>query len=175
MDNDKQDEILMQYEHTQSLDFDYLMETADDLGIDSNFEVTDQDMEDPEIDATLKSLGWTEYSSPIKDVTIQSAPVKREALLNEIISLKREALSQKRAGNVAEAMAQLKKAKLLAKDLESFDSQPENWTIDQNITAPHTVDISKKLVTFVDKNVNAMKGVDLKPASKSRLTFRKSF
>ncbi|KAB2060450.1 hypothetical protein ES319_A10G018400v1 [Gossypium barbadense] len=173
MDNDKQDEILMQYEHTQSLDFDYLMETADDLGIDSNFEVTDQDMEDPEIDATLKSLGWTEDSSPIEDVTTQSAPVKREALLNEIISLKREALSQKRAGNVAEAMAQLKKAKLLEKDLESFDSQPENLTVDQNITAPHTVDISKKLVTFVDKNVNAMKGVDLKPASKSRLTIQK--
>ncbi|MBA0598920.1 hypothetical protein Gorai_005162 [Gossypium raimondii] len=123
MDNDKQDEILMQYEHTQGLDFDYLMETADDLGIDSNLEVTDQDMENPEIDATLKSFGWTEDSSPIEDVTTQSALVKREALLNEIISLKREALSQKRAGNVAEAMA--------------------------------------------------MKGVNLKPASKSRLTIQK--
>ncbi|KAG4124064.1 hypothetical protein ERO13_D10G017600v2 [Gossypium hirsutum] len=123
MDNDKQDEILMQYEHTQGLDFDYLMETADDLGIDSDLEVTDQDMENLEIDATLKSFGWTEDSSPIEDVTTQSALVKREALLNEIISLKREALSQKRAGNVAEAMA--------------------------------------------------MKGVNLKPASKSRLTIQK--
>ncbi|XP_039050031.1 uncharacterized protein LOC120191099 [Hibiscus syriacus] len=153
MDNDKQDEILIQNEHMQSLDFDYVSGAAEDLGIDSNLEVTDQDMEDPEIAATLKSLGWTEDSNPIEDDMAQSAPVKREALLNEILSLKREALSQKQAGNVAEAMAQLKKAKVLEKDLESFDSQPENST--------------------ANENDNAMKGVNLKLASKSKLIIQK--
>ncbi|XVF27775.1 hypothetical protein REPUB_Repub14bG0137900 [Reevesia pubescens] len=149
MDNNNQDDILIQYEGTQGLDFDHLVGTADDLGIDSSFEVTDKDMEDPEIAATLKSLGWDEDSNPTEDVMAQSAPVTREALLSEILSLKREALSQKRAGNAAEAMAQLKKAKLLEKDLESFDSQPENLT------------------------VNAIKDVDLKPAPKSRLMIQK--
>ncbi|KAK8664837.1 hypothetical protein V6N13_084610 [Hibiscus sabdariffa] len=153
MGNGKQDEILMQYEHMQSLDFDYLSGAAEDFGIDSNLEVTDQDMEDPEIAATLKSLGWTEDSNHIEDDMAKSAPVKREALLNEILSLKREALSQKRAGNVAEAMAQLKKAKVLEKDLESFNSPPENST--------------------ANENVNSMKGADLKPASKSKLMIQK--
>ncbi|KAL4388972.1 hypothetical protein GQ457_09G001620 [Hibiscus cannabinus] len=153
MGNGKQDEILMQYEHMQSLDFDYLSGAAEDLGIDSNLEVTDQDMEDPEIAATLKSLGWTEDSNHIEADMAQSAPVKREALLNEILSLKREALSQKRAGNVAEAMAQLKKAKVLEKDLESFNSPSENST--------------------ANENVNSMKGADLKPASKSKLMIQK--
>ncbi|XWS19492.1 hypothetical protein CRYUN_Cryun31cG0020700 [Craigia yunnanensis] len=173
MDNDEQDEILIQYEHTQGLDFDHLEGSADDLGIDSNFEVTDKDMEDPEIAVALKSLGWTEDSNPTEDVMAQTAPVNREALLSEILSLKREALSQKRVGNIAEAMVQLRKAKLLEKDLERFDSQPENLTVNQNSPTPHTADISVKSVKLGDENVNAMKDVDLKPAPKSRLMIQK--
>ncbi|XP_022724303.1 uncharacterized protein LOC111281007 isoform X2 [Durio zibethinus] len=173
MDNDKQDEMLIQYEHTQGFDFDQLVGTADDLVIDSNFEVTDKDMEDPEIAAALKSLGWTEDSNPTEDVMAQSAPLNREALLSEILSLKREALSQKRAGNVAEAMAQLKKAKVLEKDLESFNSQLENLTVNLNGPTPHSADISVKSVKLGDDNVNAMKDVDLKPAPKSRLMIQK--
>ncbi|XVF25952.1 hypothetical protein REPUB_Repub13aG0258300 [Reevesia pubescens] len=173
MDNDKQDEILIQYEHTQDLDFDQLVGTTDDLHIDSNFEVTDKDMDDPEIAAALKSLGWDEDSNPTEGFMAQSAPLTREALLSEILSLKREALSQKRAGNVAEAMAQLKKAKLLEKDLESFDSQPENLTINQNGSTSHTADISVKSAKLGDDNVNAMKDVDLKPAPKSRVMIQR--
>ncbi|XVF87633.1 hypothetical protein PTKIN_Ptkin18bG0135800 [Pterospermum kingtungense] len=166
MDNDEPDEILFQYEHTQGLDFDQLEGTSDDLGINSNFEVTDKDMEDPEIAASLKSLGWAEDSNPSEDVMAWSVPVNREILSSEILSLKREALSQKRAGNVAEAMALLKKAKLLEKDLESFDSQPSGST-------PHTADVSVKSVKLGDENVNAMKDVDPKPAPKSRLMIQK--
>ncbi|KAE8664488.1 putative Phototropic-responsive NPH3 family protein [Hibiscus syriacus] len=106
-----------------------------------------------QIAASLKSLGWTEDSNPIEDDMVQSAPVKRETLLNEILSLKRAALSQKRAGNVAEAMAQLKKAKVLEKDLESFNSQPENST--------------------ANENVDAVKGLDLTRASKGKLMVQK--
>ncbi|XVE87875.1 hypothetical protein DITRI_Ditri19aG0023600 [Diplodiscus trichospermus] len=173
MDNDKQDDLLVQFHHTQGFDFDHLVGTADDLGIDSNFEVTDKDMEDPEIAAALKSLGWTEHSNPTEDVMVQSAPVNREALLSEILSLKREALSQKRAGNVAEAMAQLKKAKLHEKDLESFDSQPENLTVNQNDPTRQPTDISVKSVKFGDDNLNAMTDEGLKPAPKSRLMIQR--
>ncbi|EOY28522.1 Phosphoinositide binding, putative [Theobroma cacao] len=173
MDDDKQDEMLIQYEDTDDLDFDHLVGTADDLGIDSNFELTDKDMEDPEIAAALKSLGWTEDSNPTEDLVAQSAPVNREALVSEILSLKREALSQKRAGNVAEAMAQLKKAKLLEKDLESFGCQAENLTVNKNDPTPHTSDISVKSVKLGDENVNAIKDVDVKPAPKSGLMIQK--
>ncbi|KAE8715161.1 putative Phototropic-responsive NPH3 family protein [Hibiscus syriacus] len=165
MDNDKEDEMLIQYEHIEGFDFDHLLGAADDIGIDSNFEVTDNDMEDPEIVTALKSLGWAEDSNPSEDVVAQSAPVNREALLNEILSLKREALNQKRAGNVAEAMAQLKKAKLLEKDLENFESQPENLTFDQNVPTPHAADISVKSAKL---DVNAMKDMGVKPARKIR-------
>ncbi|KAK8971795.1 hypothetical protein V6N11_081492 [Hibiscus sabdariffa] len=173
MDNDKEDEMLIQYEHTEGFDFDHLLGAADDIGIDSNFEVTDNDMEDPEIAAALTSLGWAEDSNPSEDVVAQSAPVNREALLNEILSLKREALSQKRAGNVAEAMAQFKKAKLLEKDLESLGSQPENLTFNQNVPTPRTADISVKSAKLGDDNVNAMGDVELKPSRKSRLAIQK--
>ncbi|KAK8674540.1 hypothetical protein V6N13_032650 [Hibiscus sabdariffa] len=173
MDNDKEDEMLIQYEHTEGFDFGHLLGAADDIDIDSNFEATDNDMEDPEIAAALKSLGWAEDSNPSDDVVAQSAPVNREALLNEILSLKREALSQKRAGNVAEAMAQLKKAKLLEKDLENFDSQPENLTFNQNVPTPHTVDISVKSAKLGDDDANAVKDMELKPARKSKLAIQK--
>ncbi|GMI72281.1 hypothetical protein like AT1G61690 [Hibiscus trionum] len=173
MDNDKEDEMLVQYEHTEGFDFDHLLGATDDIGIDSNFEVTDNDMEDPEIAVALKSLGWAEDSNPSEDVGAQSAPVNREALLNEILSLKREALSQKRVGNVAKAMSQLKKAKLLEKDLESLDSQPENLSFNQNVPTPRTADISVKSTKFGDDNINAMGDVELKPSRKSRLAIQK--
>ncbi|KAK8629930.1 hypothetical protein V6N13_078747 [Hibiscus sabdariffa] len=173
MDNDKEDEMLIQHEHTEGFDFDNLSGAAADIGIDSNFEVTDNDMDDPEIAAALTSLGWAEDSNPSEDVVAQPAPVNREALLNEILSLKREALSQKRAGNVAEAMAQFKKAKLLEKDLESLGSQPENLAFNQNAPTPRTADISVKSAKLGDDNVNAMGDVELKPARKSRLAIQK--
>ncbi|MBA0723948.1 hypothetical protein Golax_004489 [Gossypium laxum] len=166
MGNDKQDDMLVQYEHTEGFDFGQLLGTGDDIGIDDNFEVTDNDMDDPEIAAALKSLGWAEDSNPSEDIMPRSTPLNREALLNEILSLKREALSQKRAGNVAEAMAQLKKAKLLEKDLESYDSQAGNFTVHQNGPTPQSADISKKSVKLGDDN-------DLKPPRKSRLAVQK--
>ncbi|OMO93156.1 Zinc finger, FYVE-type [Corchorus capsularis] len=171
MDDDKQDEML--YEDTQDFDLGHLAETADDLGINSNFEVTDEDMEDPEITAALRSLGWAEDSISTEDLVAQSPPVNRDALLSEILSLKREAVSQKRAGNVAEAMAQLKKAKLLEKDLESFDSKVKNVAVVKNGSTSHASDISVKSVKLGDGIDNAMKDIDQKPSAKSRLMIQK--
>ncbi|KAJ0254668.1 hypothetical protein HA466_0105420 [Hirschfeldia incana] len=116
MDDDKEDDLLAQYEGSHDFDIGNLVVTGDDIGVDAEFDVTDQDMEDPAIAAALKSLGWTE------DAHTQSLPNNREERLAEIQTLKREALTLKRAGNAAEALATLKKAKLLERELESADT-----------------------------------------------------
>ncbi|CAL2251166.1 unnamed protein product [Prunus armeniaca] len=73
--------------------------------------------------------------------------VDREALLSELQSLKRGALNHKRAGNVTEAMAQLKKAKLLGRDLESVDSPEGNVANDRTTIHNQTADKSSKSFT----------------------------
>ncbi|KAL3634382.1 hypothetical protein CASFOL_021436 [Castilleja foliolosa] len=95
-----------------NIDFGHFTGIADDLAVDGNFEVTDEDMYDPEINSALQSLGWME------DTEADSEVFDRESIVTEIQSLKREALVQKRAGNSADAMALLRKAKLLEKELE---------------------------------------------------------
>ncbi|KAB2601080.1 intracellular protein transport protein USO1 [Pyrus ussuriensis x Pyrus communis] len=124
MDDDKQEEFSIQYEQEGGFNFDHLINAADDLG--GNFEVTDEDMEDPEISAALQSLGWSQDSNNLETSPPQIPSIDREALLSEIQLLKREALNHKRAGNVQQAMTQLKKAKLLERDLESLESQEGN-------------------------------------------------
>ncbi|RAL49627.1 hypothetical protein DM860_001918 [Cuscuta australis] len=94
---------------SNSFDFDDILSVHDDLGGD--LKVTEDDMEDPEMEATLKSLGWSEEDNP-------DHADNREAKHSEVQSLKREALMQKRAGNTAEAMEMLKKAKIIEKELD---------------------------------------------------------
>ncbi|CAL5412071.1 unnamed protein product [Camellia sinensis] len=60
IDSDKQDSLLVAYEPDANFDFDNLIGITDDLGVDINFEVTDKDVDDPEIATALKSLGWTD-------------------------------------------------------------------------------------------------------------------
>ncbi|XP_057421843.1 uncharacterized protein LOC130715743 [Lotus japonicus] len=114
-DDDKDFSNLHDQEH--GFDFDHLVGTSDDLH--GNFEVTEKDMMDPELAGALEALGWTEPENS----SSKSQTFDKEALLNEIKSLKREALNQKRAGHTEEAMAFLKKAKLLERDLNSFGSE----------------------------------------------------
>ncbi|KAL6524667.1 hypothetical protein OROHE_015949 [Orobanche hederae] len=90
-----------------NFDFDHFTGIGDDLALDGDFQVTDEDMYDPELNSALELLGWTEDNTD------------RESIVTEIQSLKREALNQKRAGNSAEAMALLIKAKLLEKEHEN--------------------------------------------------------
>lgn len=161
IDDNEQDDFLIEYEHRAKID--HLDITADDLGIDSNLEVTDEDMEDPEIAAALKSLGWTEDSDQADNFALQSVHVDREALSREILSLKKEALNHKRAGNVAEAMAQLKKAKLLEQDLE---------IIHTGSTSQADAKLSKK-TKVDDKSTEFTKEVHSKVAPKSKLMIQK--
>ncbi|KAI3800324.1 hypothetical protein L1987_28413 [Smallanthus sonchifolius] len=102
MDIDKEDVLASRNDRNPNFDFDHLLRMDDGPYLDDNFEVTEQDMDDPEMSAALQSLGWTEDHD-----------VDKESLLSEIQSLKREALDKKRAGNTGEALALLKKAKLL--------------------------------------------------------------
>ncbi|KAK4347046.1 hypothetical protein RND71_033385 [Anisodus tanguticus] len=117
LDADKFDDLSTGHKPDSSYDFDNLLGISDDLGTDGNFEVTDDDMYDPEIAAALKSMGWTEDAAESEVSEKQFQPVDREVSLSEIQSLKREALSQKRAGNTKEAMELLRRAKTLESEL----------------------------------------------------------
>ncbi|CAN0852538.1 RUN and FYVE domain-containing protein 1 [Linum grandiflorum] len=117
MDGGKEEDLLSGYEQS-GLDFNF-GNLDDGVGFDINVEVTDDDLVDPEMAATLRSLGWADDDS---DAGQEPVFEDREAIQTQILSLKKDALSQKRAGNVSEAMAQLKKAKLLEKNLEPVRS-----------------------------------------------------
>lgn len=122
MDADERADFSGTYKSSMNLDFDQLIGMADDIALDGNFEITDEDMNDPEISSALKSFGWEEDAADSEDLDSQVASSKRDSLVTEIQSLKREALNQKRAGNATDALALLRKAKLLEKELENSDS-----------------------------------------------------
>ncbi|KAK9907035.1 hypothetical protein M0R45_002488 [Rubus argutus] len=173
MDDDKE-EFSIQYEQEDGFNFDSLINAADDHIIDNNFEVTDEDMEDPEITAALKSFGWTQDSNNPPEASVtQIASFDKEALLSEIQSLKREALTHKRAGNVTEAMAQLKKARLLEGDLESIESQEGNVVKPPATVHKLTVDRTSKSFMVDGGNLSTMDHIDSKPAKKSKLMIQK--
>lgn len=173
MDDDKE-EFSIQYEQEDGFNFDSLINAAEDHIIDNNFEVTDEDMEDPEITAALKSFGWIQDSNnPPETSVTQIASVDKAALLTEIQSLKREALTHKRAGNVTEAMAQLKKAKLLEGDLESIESQEGNVVKPPATVHKQTVDRTSKSLMVDGGNLSTMDHIDSKPAKKSKLMIQK--
>lgn len=121
MGADKQDDLLMTDIQMPSLDIDQLMRMADDVGEDSH--VTEADLDDPEIAAALMSFGWSEEASPPEKSEPRSKQMDRESLLQQIQSLKREAVNNKRAGNMTEAMALLKKSKLLQGQLDSMEDE----------------------------------------------------
>ncbi|KAJ6828902.1 uncharacterized protein M6B38_358850 [Iris pallida] len=126
MDDDKHDDFLLNHHPVPNINFDQFGIPSDDLVIDNNFDVTDDDMNDPELANALRSFGWTEEDDDQAiDDDGQPNLFDQEALRGKILTLKREALSQKRAGNVAEAMTLLKKAKLLEKDLETVQSDTQ--------------------------------------------------
>ena len=165
MDSDQEDKLFAEDGQVHGFDVDHLVGTADDLHVDGNFKVTDEDLVDPELAATLKSLGWTDDSDTLENTARQSVPINRETLQSEILSLKREALNHKRAGNVAEAMAHLKKAKLLERDLESLGGEVGSLIAHDTTT--------RMMKSSPSQNTNAKSNVSSKPAPKSRLMVQK--
>ncbi|KAM7262547.1 hypothetical protein ACFE04_000230 [Oxalis oulophora] len=142
MDDDNKDDFqLNMYEREPNLDIDNLMGISDDITSDNNFEVTDNDLHDPTMAAALASLGWDDDSDPHMD---------KEARASEILSLKKEALIKKREGNTTEAMDLLKKAKLLERESESFDSPP-------NVRKDSTSKVAPKSRLTIQRELIALK------------------
>ncbi|GMN49740.1 hypothetical protein TIFTF001_018903 [Ficus carica] len=177
MDSDKKDLSSNLFEQEQDFDFGSLLGDAGNQIIDGSFDVTDVDMEDPEMAAALKSLGWTGDSDNPESTVTQIVSVDKESLSKEILSLKREAVNQKRAGNLAEARALLKKAKLLEKELEGFESHEGEVAIDftnvQKDPPSKAASKSSKPSTVGDENANAIKDTDSKFSPKSRSVIQK--
>jgi len=169
MEDDK--ELPNLHDHGHGFDFERLLAASDDL--DGNFEVTDDDMMDPEIAGALESLGWTEP----ENTSSKSQTFNKEALLDEIQSLKREALNQKRAGNAEEARAFLKKAKLLERDLNS--SGPEDYNMSQKSTSVRKSVISEiagngsDSIKLDERNTRATNNISSTVAPKSRLMIQR--
>jgi len=169
LDDDKQKDISVGFNLDSGFDLDP-SNYGGDFNLDGNFEVTDDDMHDPEIAAALQSLGWDEEPmQPAASATV-SAPVDRETRGAEILNLKKEAVSQKRAGNMAEAMSLLKKAKALEKDLDSLDAvnmaSISSVSFDSDETASELSSVNAKTAGTVSK-------IERKPAPKSRIMIQK--
>ena len=135
-------------------------EYDDNMGID----VTDDDINDPEFAAALRSIGWTDENSK-EPLSVDGAGVNieygsrssiqphidatshsyhdRAALQQDVLSLKREALALKRASNVTEAMEQLQRAKVLENELQDIQSQRQE----------HGVEAKKPRFGNMDKNL----------------------
>ncbi|KAF7843087.1 Hepatocyte growth factor-regulated tyrosine kinase substrate [Senna tora] len=171
MDNDEEGSLNL-HDHGHGFDIDNLLGISDNL--DGNFEVTDEDMMDPEIAVALESLGWTEESNHPENTSYESQPLDTQALHSEIQSLKREALKQKREGNAEEAMACLKKAKLLERDLNSSGSQEKNIALQISAATRKgaSSQIADKVTDFIqlgERNTDASNIM----APKSRLMIQK--
>ncbi|KAG8059086.1 hypothetical protein GUJ93_ZPchr0002g25353 [Zizania palustris] len=161
MDDDNQDDILLDNPRFPDFNFEQLLGTSDDLPIDGNFDVTDDDLNDPDMTAALKSFGWSEEDEKQMESHSPVSSLNQEALKEQVLALKREAVTYKKAGNVAEAMSLLKKAKLLEKDLET--EQPTSKVpFQQGQRSTHTED-----VTITEMNARPVS------APKSKLTIQR--
>ncbi|KQK00082.1 uncharacterized protein LOC100846633 [Brachypodium distachyon] len=141
MDDDNQDDILLDDSSFPAFSFEQILGGSDDLAFDSNFDVTDDDINDPDMAAALKSFGWSEEDDKQMDSHGPLYSVNQEALKDQVLALKREAVAHKKAGNVAEAMSLLKKAKLLEKDLET--EQPDSKVLSpEGQKNAHTEDVT---------------------------------
>ncbi|KAG6515506.1 hypothetical protein ZIOFF_025929 [Zingiber officinale] len=172
MDDDKQEEL--EIGHASRVEFGLNTFLSDDLPNDGNFQVTEDDMHDPEMAAALKSFGWSEEEEePLAGKGEKSVAFDIQSMQNQVLSLKREALNQKRAGNVSEAMDLLKKAKLLEKDLESL--QPSSAKLSSELkpesASPH---VDAAAIQSVEKqNVDETLTSPFKPPPKSKIMIQK--
>ncbi|XP_062219474.1 uncharacterized protein LOC133919185 isoform X1 [Phragmites australis] len=121
MDDDNHEDILLDNPRIPALNFEQILGASDDHAIDGNFDVTDDDLDDPDMAAALKSFGWSEEDDKQLENHGSVSSSNQEALNEKVLALKRETVANRRSGNVAEAMSLLKKAKLLEMDLETED------------------------------------------------------
>ncbi|XP_057981603.1 uncharacterized protein LOC131166953 isoform X2 [Malania oleifera] len=177
MDVDKQDDLSVGYDPVHAFDLNHLVGVGDDFSVD-NFEVTDEDLDDPEMAAALKSMGWTEDSNQPEEIISESTPIDRGAVSSQIQSLKRDAVNQKRAGNAAEAMQLLKKAKILERDLDNSVSKgnssiADNPKLVQKDSNYQTAEKPSRSDKVYDINASQKEELDPKFAPKSKLVIQR--
>lgn len=110
----------------------------DDDAHTDNVDVTEEDMGDPELARTLKSLGWQddhetegsadtekEVDESSEQLFIASHQTKtRSELQKELLGFKRAALKLRREGRVEEAEDELRKSHMLERFMEESGSAP---------------------------------------------------
>jgi hypothetical protein len=150
MDDDNHEDILLDNPGFPALNFEQILVASDDHAIDGNFDVTDDDLNDPDMAAALKSFGWSEEDDKQLESHGSVPSLNQDALKEQVQALKREAIANKRSGNVAEAMSLLKKAKQLEKDLENEDpylnTNAEDVTIAEMNARPVSAPKSKLVI-----------------------------
>ncbi|KAJ1283198.1 hypothetical protein BS78_03G109700 [Paspalum vaginatum] len=145
MDDDKHGDILIDDPKFPAFNFEQILGASNDLAIDGHFDVTDDDMNDPDLAAALKSFGWSEDDDEQLENRESDSSSNQEVLKEQVLALKREAVANRRSGNVAEAMALLKKAKLLEKDLDAEEP-------DSKVPYPEGKNANHEDVTFSGMN-----------------------
>nr|GMD08983.1 nucleoprotein TPR [Ipomoea batatas] len=165
---DTKEELSMGVNLDSSFDFDDIFSVADNLGAD--LEVTEDDLDDPEMAAALKSMGWGEDGPESVTSDVHFVPIDREAKLMEVQTLKKEALNQKRVGNTAKAMELLKKAKMIEKELDSSLSQQADMMAHSFEMVPNaqTLPVEEPLKINENRNVH-----EPKTAPKHKLMIQK--
>lgn len=149
MDSDKQN-LSSRKAPDVNFNFENLVGIADNLGVD-NFDVSDEDMDDPDITVALESVGWTEdmdetnldsndslgsnsktpgHMTAQNEPTFPSAEIKKPThaapksklmIQRELLALKKRALALRREGKADEADEELMKGKFLEQQLEEMD------------------------------------------------------
>ncbi|CAA6669885.1 unnamed protein product [Spirodela intermedia] len=149
LDDHKQDDPLADFGPNLLTNFDPIS-VPDDLVLDDNFDVNDDDMNDPDMAAALKSFGWSEEDDHAEEDGTVSLPSRRESPQSEVLRLKKEALNQKRA------------AKQLEKDLEIAQNEP-----------PASHSRSQPISDVNDKIVTEIKDPEFRPKPKSKLLIQR--
>lgn len=160
MDDDKNDDIFIDDSKFPALNFEQILVASNDLATDGHFDVTDDDMNDPDMAAALKSFGWSEEDDKQLE-NPEPVSSNQEGLKEQVLSLKREAVANRRSGNVVEAMSLLKKAKLLEKDLETEEPDSKVPSLERQKTT-HAED-----ATYAGMNVRPI------PTPKSKLAIQR--
>lgn len=101
LDSGKQDDTSLDFDVGSGFDFDGLAAIPDDPAIDVKLDVTDDDLDDPEIAAALNSLGWTDESSK------PEASYAKASHASEILDLENKAVSENQSVNVAGKVPEL--------------------------------------------------------------------
>ncbi|KAL9255464.1 Vacuolar protein sorting-associated protein 27-like protein [Drosera capensis] len=100
-DSGRQDDMSLAFDAGSGFDFDHLARIPDDPAIDVKLDVTDDDLDDPEIAAALNLLGWTDESSKPK------ASYAKESDASEVLDLKKKSVSENQSVNVAGKVPEL--------------------------------------------------------------------